>query len=294
MVHDDSFGSTILDIFIHIVMIFVLVVTLYPILHVASVSMSAPWAVSQNVVTFYPKGINFEAYSIILKAGKVTNGLKNSVIYTVIGTIINMLLTITVAYPLSKKRLPFRSGFLIMIMITMFFYGGLIPTFLLVNDLGMYNTIWAMVIPGAVSTYNMIVMRSFFQNIPVEMEESAYLDGANDFTILFYIVLPLSKAAIATISLFYAVTHWNNFFSALIFLKSSDKYPLQLILREIVLANSMAEELASTTGIDEIALIKTESIKYATLFISLLPMLILYPFVQKHFVKGVMIGSLKG
>lgn len=297
MVRDKSPSSIILDVIIHTSLIILLIVTILPILHVAAISFSSSTAINRGLVTFYPKGFNLNAYIKVWEAGTVPNAFKNSVIYTVVGTAINMVLTITTAYPLSKKDLPFKKFYTTLIVITMFFGGGLIPRFLLVTKLGLYNTMWALILPGAISSWNLIVMRTFFQSIPVEIEESAYLDGANDMQILFRIVLPLSQASLATIGLFYAVGHWNSWFSALIYLKSNSKYPLQLVLREIVIQGQMAKELAEqgdTFLWQEMEMVSVESLKYATLFISIVPMLIVYPFIQKYFVKGVMIGSLKG
>ena len=201
------------------------------------------------------------------------------------------------AYPLSKKKLPLRRFYTTLIVFTMFFSGGLIPTFLVVKGLGLYNTMWALILPGAISTMNLIIMRTFFQSIPMELEESAFLDGANDIVVFYRIILPLSKASIATIAMFYAVGHWNSWFNALVYLKDSEKYPMQLILRDIVIQSQMSRELAeqgSTEAYELINTVSVEGIKYATLFFSIIPMLIIYPFVQKYFVKGVMIGSLKG
>lgn len=297
MVRDKSPSSIILDVIIHTSLIILLIVTILPILHVAAISFSSSTAINRGLVTFYPKGFNLNAYIKVWEAGTVPNAFKNSVIYTVVGTAINMVLTITTAYPLSKKDLPFKKFYTTLIVITMFFGGGLIPRFLLVTKLGLYNTMWALILPGAISSWNLIVMRTFFQSIPVEIEESAYLDGANDMQILFRIILPLSQASLATIGLFYAVGHWNSWFSALIYLKSNSKYPLQLVLREIVIQGQMAKELAEqgdTFLWQEMEMVSVESLKYATLFISIVPMLIVYPFIQKYFVKGVMIGSLKG
>jgi len=297
VVRDKSPSSIILDVIIHTSLIILLIVTILPILHVAAISFSSSTAINRGLVTFYPKGFNLNAYIKVWEAGTVPNAFKNSVIYTVVGTAINMVLTITTAYPLSKKDLPFKKFYTTLIVITMFFGGGLIPRFLLVTKLGLYNTMWALILPGAISSWNLIVMRTFFQSIPVEIEESAYLDGANDMQILFRIVLPLSQASLATIGLFYAVGHWNSWFSALIYLKSNSKYPLQLVLREIVIQGQMAKELAEqgdTFLWQEMEMVSVESLKYATLFISIVPMLIVYPFIQKYFVKGVMIGSLKG
>ena len=293
MVRDRSVSSHIFDIIIYASLTFVFIICLFPILHVASVSLSSPQLAMAGEVSIFPKGLTTDAYRTIFRAGAVPRGFKNSLLYTSTGTAINLIMTVMMAYPLSKKHLTFRGFYMVLIMVTMFFSGGLIPQFLLVRNLGMYNKMWALVVPTAISAWNLIIMRTLFQSLPNELDESAYLDGANDFTVLLKIVLPLSKAAIATIGLFYAVFHWNSFFHAIIYLRSSEKYPLQVILRQIVLQNQMAEEMAQHY-IDDPAQFYSESIKYATLFTSLVPMMIIYPFLQKYFVKGVMIGSLKG
>jgi putative aldouronate transport system permease protein len=290
-----------MDIVIHISLAVLLLVTLYPVLHILAVSLSSGTAILKNQITFYPIGFRLNAYRLIFETPRIPRGFKNSIIYASIGTFINLVLTITMAYPLSKKRLTLRGFYTTLVVITMFFGGGLIPTFILVNSLGMYNTIWALVIPGAIATWNLIIMRTFFQAIPVELEESAYLDGAKDMTILLRIVLPLSKAAIATIGLFYLVSHWNSWFSAVIYLKDAKKYPLQLILREIVIQGRAIEEMVEQ-GAGKMAeqlsrddsYISLDKIKYSVLFVSIVPMLVIYPFIQRYFVKGVMIGSLKG
>ncbi len=289
-----------LDVIIHVSLFFLVIITLYPILHIASVSFSSSSAYLKGIVTFYPREFTVKTYRMILSAGMVPNSFKNSVIYTSVGTVVNLLLTALTAYPLSKKRLTFRSAYMVFIIFTMFFSGGLIPMFLVVRNLGLYNSMWALILPTAVVTWYMIILRTFFQTIPDEIEDSAYMDGANDIRIFISIILPLSKAGLATIALFYAVKHWNSWFNALIYLKSSAKYPLQLVLREIIIQGQMAEELAARGDfsrlkeVDESMQVTSDGIKYATLFISIIPMLIIYPFIQKYFVKGVMIGSLKG
>lgn len=295
MIKDTSFSSRVLDVFIAIVMVIVVVLTILPVLHVASISFSSSSAINRGIVSFWPVDFSLEAYRIIMEAGTVPHAFKNSVAYTVVGTVVNLLLTVLMAYPLSRKDLPMKNFYTILITIPMFFSGGMIPSFLLINELGLYNNFWAMILPGAVSSWNLIILRTFFQSIPEEMEESARLDGANDFQILYKIIIPLSLPSLATIGMFYAVSHWNSWFNALIYFKDNTKYPLQLILREIVIQGQIAKELAAQ-GImdDDFTAITLESIKYATLFISMLPMLIIYPFVQKYFVKGVMIGSIKG
>jgi putative aldouronate transport system permease protein len=303
MIRDRSVSSRVLDLIVHASLAFVLVVTLFPVLHIASVSLSSGTAVARNSITFYPQGIQLNAYKLVLETARIPRSFANAVLYTIVGTAINMAMTILMAYPLSKKRLALRRSYTTLVVITMFFGGGLIPTFLLVRALGMYNTIWALVVPGAITTWNLIIMRTFFQALPVELEESAYLDGAGDFTILVRVALPLSGAAIATMTLFYLVSHWNSWFGAMIFLKEKDRYPLQLVLREIVLQGQFIEEMVqkglmasadrmSSVGLNEY--LSIQKLKYATLFASMVPMLLVYPFIQKYFVKGVMIGSLKG
>lgn len=293
MIYDKSASSRLMNILVHVTMILAIILCILPVLHIASISVSSTTAINQGRVSLFPVEFTLDAYKSVFRSGKVPNGFYNSVIYMCLGTVINLVLTILTAYPLSKRKLPLRSFYTLLVTIPMFFSGGLIPNFLLINELGIYNKIWALVLPGAISTWNLIIMRTFFMNIPDTLEESAYLDGANDFQILFHIVLPLSLASIATIGMFYAVSHWNSWFNALIYLRDNSKYPLQLILREIVIQNSMSAELAETY-VEDTPTVTAESIKYATLFISILPMLIIYPFVQKYFVKGVMVGSIKG
>jgi len=286
-----------LDIIVHTTLIILLVITLFPVLHVAAVSLSSSKAIDRGLVSIFPVDFSLEAYRILWKSGRVPKSFVNSVIYTSVGTVVNMLVTMLMAYPLSKKKLPLRRFYTTLIVFTMFFSGGLIPTFLVVKGLGLYNTMWALILPGAISTMNLIIMRTFFQSIPMELEESAFLDGANDIVVFYRIILPLSKASIATIAMFYAVGHWNSWFNALVYLKDSEKYPMQLILRDIIIQSQMSRELAeqgSTEAYELINTVSVEGIKYATLFFSIIPMLIIYPFVQKYFVKGVMIGSLKG
>ena len=278
-----------------------MIITLYPILHVISMSISSPDAVITRSVTFFPKGFQSIGYSTIIRAGRVPNAFKNSVIYTVVGTAVNLVMTILMAYPLSKKRLTLRGFYTILAIITMYFAGGLIPLFILVKTLGIMNSMWALILPGSISIFNMILMRTYFQSIPPSLEESAQLDGANDLTVLMRIVLPLSTAMIATIGLFYAVGHWNAYFAPVLYLKSASKYPLQVILHQIVTANQYGQELTQMVedeanlalegGVNEA---KSEMIKYSTLVFSVVPMMLVYPFIQRFFVRGIMVGSFKG
>lgn len=293
MIKDNSISSKILSIIIHITLVLLVVVTLFPVLHVLAVSLSSTHAYTSGMVSIFPREFTFEAYQTIWRQGSVPRGYINTIVYTVLGTFVNLLLTSMTAYPLSRERLTFRSFYNGMIVFTMFVTGGMVPTFLLVKDIGIYNTVWAMVLPNAITVWNLVLLRTNFKSIPLELEESAFLDGANEFTIFTRIILPLSKAGLATIGLFYAVGHWNAWFSALLYLRDSDKYPLQLILREIVIQGSVQmEQLSAEEG--SAAVTSVENIKYATLFASLVPMLVVYPFIQKYFVKGVMVGSLKG
>ncbi|MCL2572808.1 MAG: carbohydrate ABC transporter permease [Defluviitaleaceae bacterium] len=293
MVHDNSFSSRALDIFVYIFMFIVLAVTLMPILHVVSMSLSSSGAINRGQVGLWPVEFTTIAYNTVWAAGTVPRSFINSVYYTTLGTLINLIMTVLMAYPLSKADLPFRSFFMKMVIITMFFGGGMIPNFLLVTRLGLFNSVWALVLPGAISSMNMIIMRTFFEGHPRELEESAIIDGANDFRVLFSIILPLSKASLATIGMFYAVSHWNSWFPASIYLRDMARFPLQLILREIVINNQMAMEMAEV-GLFIDHRVSAESIQYAVLVISIVPMLLIYPFAQKYFVKGAMLGSIKG
>ena len=288
MIKDKSVSSKVFDFFLYFMCAVVLITVLAPVLNIFAVSFSSYDAFARGDVGLLPVEFSTKAYETIIRDGKVLQGLKYSVIYTGLGTLVNILLTVITAYPMSRKEMPFRNAISIYFAFTMFFGGGMIPTFLLVQKLGLYNTIWAMVIPNAMQVYNMIIMRTFFQSIPFELTEAARLDGANDFKILWDVILPLSKASIATIALFYAVMHWNSWFQASIYFSSSDMAPLQLVLRNMVIN---AETLVKS---GEASNIGSTSINYATLFISMLPMMALYPFVQKYFVKGVMVGSVKG
>ena len=228
---------------------------------------------------------------MVFKNDSIWRSFGNSILYTTVGTAINVVCSAMCAYPLSRKDFYGRGFFTLFVAVTMFISGGMIPSYLVVNQLRLINTMWAIVLPGAISTYNMIIMRTFFQNLPVSLQESAYLDGANDITILFKVVLPLSMPIIATMTLFYAVGHWNSYFNAMIYLNSKSKFPLQVLLREIVVAGNMADESSDlTSNINIIAI----NFKYAVIVITVVPILVVYPFLQKHFTKGVMIGAIKG
>ena len=281
----------VFDIINYFILLLLVLITLYPFLYILFASLSDPLKVLQRgSLLLWPEGFNTGAYKMVFKNPMILTGYKNTIIYVVAGTAINILMTSFGAYVLSRKDLYGRRFFMFMIAFTMFFSGGLIPLYLLINQLNMVNTVWAIIIPSAISTWNLIVMRTSFEAIPDSMFESAKIDGGNDFTILFRIILPLSMPIVAVMILFYSVGQWNSRFGAMIYLRERELYPLQLILREILITNSVDSMTAGLGGdIEPIA----ENIKYATVMIATVPILMVYPFLQKYFVKGVMIGAIK-
>jgi len=267
--------------------------TLYPFLYVLIASLSEPdWVVKTRGLLLWPKGFTFETYLLVFKNPAIYTGYANSIFIVVVGTSLNILMTSLGAYALSRQNVMWKNPIMFGIVFTMFFNGGLIPTFLLVNDLGLMNSRWALILPVAMSAYNLIIMRTAFMGVPVSLEESAKLDGANDFTVLFRIVLPLSMPVVAVMILFYGVAHWNSWFNALIYIRARELYPLQLILREILIINSTDSMMSGVGGLDKMPV--GETIKYATIIVATIPILCLYPMLQKYFVKGVMIGAIKG
>lgn len=277
----------------HVFLFIVFAATIYPFLYVAAVSMSSPQAVMQNRVRILPVELNFAAYKVVLANLAIWSGYKNTLLYTCVGTMINLVLTSTMAYALSKKTLFGRRFFSIFVVFTLFFQGGMIPSYLLINELRLINTIWAVVLPMAITTWNLMVMRTFFAAMPAEIEEAAFVEGCNPFTVFVTIVLPLSKTILATMALFYAVNHWNSYFIPFIYLNDKSKYPLQIVLQQILITGSTSFA-QSSSAIDDPKLIISDTIKYATIIVSILPIVMAYPFMQKYFVKGVMIGSVKG
>lgn len=269
------------------VLVLMCVLMLYPVIYVTACSFSAETSILRGDVALWPVDFHTGAYARVFKYPQLWVSYGNTVFYTFLGTAINLVLTTMGAWALCQKKLPGRRFLTLMCTFTMFFSGGMIPTFLIVKELKMLNTVWAMLLPGAVSTYNMILMRTFFQGIPTSLVEAAELDGCTDFGVLIRIVLPLSLASLMTIGMFYAVSHWNSYFNAVIYLNKPELFPLQIILRQVVLQNEIVEN--ATAGEMNMG----EGIKYATIVVAMLPMLCVYPFVQRYFVKGVMIGSVK-
>jgi len=288
--------DSIFDTINTVLLLLILIVVVYPLVIIVSCSFSDPTAIAQGKVVFFPIGFNIDSYKRVFQDARVLNGFKNTILYTVVGTAINLALTIAGAYPLSRKDFLGKNVITAIFVFTMFFNGGIIPTYLVVKQLRLINNFWVMILPTAVSVWNLIIMRTFFKNsIPEELYEAAGIDGCSHFKMLFRIVLPLSAPIIAVMVLFYGVAHWNAFFNALMYITDRQKYPLQMILRAILLESFQTESMINTTQIDQSQhLLIAEALKYALIIVASVPVLILYPFLQKYFVKGVMIGAIKG
>ncbi|RBW70774.1 carbohydrate ABC transporter permease [Bacillus taeanensis] len=285
----------IFDILNFTLLTVVSIAVLYPLYFIVIASISNPDLINAGKVWFFPQDITFDGYKRILQDEKIWTGYKNSIVYTVVGTAVNVAFTLMAAYALSRKDFYGRNFFMILIAFTMFFSGGLIPTYLIVKELGMLNTMWALIIPKAVAVWNLIVARTFFEStIPNELLEAAKIDGCSNTKFFTKIVLPLSKPIVAVMVLFYGVGHWNSYFDALIYLNDEGLYPLQLILRNILIqseaSQSMIGDIESLAAQQRVG----ELIKYGVIIIASIPLLIVYPFIQKYFVKGVMIGGIKG
>ncbi|MCQ6562672.1 carbohydrate ABC transporter permease [Paenibacillus mendelii] len=277
---------------VYIILAIVVLVMLYPFAYVMSVSISDPAEVIAGRVTFYPKGFDLGAYKTMIDQPVFFSAYRNTILYTALGTFFTLFFTSITAYPLSKDKFQMRAFISKVYIITMFMGGGMIPTFLAYKSLHLLDSIWVMVLPGALTAWNIILMRSFFRNIPETLSESAYIDGATESQILVKIILPLSKPILATIGLFTAVGIWNDYFSALIYLNDVEKYPLQMILRSILVAATV--DLSDKGAYAELTHSATESLKMASIAITTLPIMCIYPFIQKYFVKGLMVGSIKG
>lgn len=296
----DTRADKIFLIFVYVFLAISLLIVLYPLIYIISASMSNPHLVNSGEMWLLPKGITFEGYRTLLGNSSIWRGYLNTIYYTVLGTSINLLVTLPCAYALSREDFYGRRAFTNFMLVTMFLSGGLIPSYLLIRSLGMLNTVWALVIPGAVSVYNVVVTRTFFQStIPREMEEAAIVDGCSDFRLFMQIVLPLSTPIIAVMALFYGVGHWNSFFSALIYLSDRSMYPLQMILREILILQDMSSNTVNNVTSEMANMLYSKQqlaqvIKYGVMIVSSLPVIIVYPFLQKYFVKGMMVGSIKG
>ncbi len=287
-------GDVVFDCINASLLALIMLLVLYPLVYVVSCSFSNPLAVVQSKVVLFPKQVTTIAYEHVFKNELILRGYLNTIIYTVVGTSINIVLTIMAAYPLSQRDFGARKPVTFLFTFTMLFTGGLVPTFLTVQKLGLVDTIWALILPGAISSWNMLIMKNYFQtSIPLELYEAARIDGADWYTILLRIVLPLSMPILAVMVLYYGVSHWNSYFSALIYLRDRTRYPLQLVIRSYFSGRDFSDQ--GVGGEDSTtALLLTETIKYALIVIASFPMLCLYPFMQRFFVKGVMLGAVKG
>ncbi|MBR4060598.1 MAG: carbohydrate ABC transporter permease [Lachnospiraceae bacterium] len=285
---------TLFDIVVHIIAALLLLIVLYPLIIVLSSSVSEPALVATGKVVLLPKGINLEGYKAVFKNPDIMIGYANTIFYTVVGTIINLIVTVPAGYALTKNKIPGRNMFMTLFMITMYFSGGLIPTFLLVKSLGLYNTRWILLFLGAFSTYNCIICRSFFAAMPVELEEAAEIDGCNPLRTFIQIILPLSKALLGVMVLYFGVAHWNSYFSAMIYIKEDHMQPLQVFLRRILILAQTAMNIEEGGEYAQAMADREALIRYAVIVVSSAPLLIIYPFLQKYFDKGVLIGSVKG
>lgn len=288
----ESTQYKIFKVFNIIILLLVVVATLYPFLYVLAQSFSGDKYIYAGQVNIIPKGFTTKTYQVVMQEKDFWTGYKNTIIYTVLGTAISLVMTTMLAYPLSKKRLKGKAFLLPFTVFTMFFSGGMIPNYVIVRSLGMRNTMWAVLIPGAISTYNMIIMKTFFQGIPDELEEAASVDGMGTYQILLKIILPLSKPIMATMALFYAVGAWNNWFGPFLYFDNKELFPVTLYLRNIV-AGAQETAVSSGSSSNDMAQIAA-TVKSATIILTVLPILCVYPFIQKYFVTGVMIGSVKG
>ena len=290
-----STGDKIFDACVIVILGVVLLSILYPLYFVLIASFSDPLAVLGGEVLLWPVRFSTESYQLVFKNSQVLVGYKNTILYTLAGTAVNMLLSIMAAYPMSRRNLRGKKVGLAMMLFTMFFSGGMIPTYIVINQLGLLDTFWVMILPNAISVYNVMIMRTFFAtSIPYELEEAACVDGASQIRTLVSIVLPLSKPILAVMVLFYAVGHWNSYFNALLYLSNQDRYPLQLILRAILIQSQASQESFADIGNTYNRMLLSETMKYALIIVASVPVLCLYPVLQKYFVQGVMIGSVKG
>lgn len=289
-------GEKIFNVFNIAFLSLVMVITIYPFLYVIFASFSEPARLmQQRGLLLAPLGFTLEGYKMVFANPSILSGYTNTIIYVVLGTALNIFATSIAAYGLSRKNVYWSKYIMMMITFTMFFGGGMIPTYLLMKNLHLLNTRWVLILPGAIAVWNLIIMKTSFEGIPVSLEEAAKIDGANELVILWKIILPLSKATLAVMALFYAVGHWNSWFGAMIYIRDRELYPLQLILREILILNdtSNMQTITDQSQLSDFNQYKT-LIQYCTIIVATGPILLVYPFLQKYFVKGVLVGGVKG
>ncbi|MDF2923663.1 MAG: transporter permease [Paenibacillaceae bacterium] len=293
MIQDRSLGNKIFDTANILFLGLIALVTVVPFLYVIAGSFATQKELAEKGFILFPTEFSLSAYEFIFSTSTLVTSLLVTIFITIVGTLINITLTCLMAYPLSRRDMDYRKPVQLMVIFTMLFSGGMIPTFLVVKELHMIDTYWSLLLPGAINAFNLIIVRSFFQQLPEGLEESAKIDGASDPGILFKIVLPLSLPVLATFSLFYAVGHWNTFFNAVLYINDSTKWPIQVLLRQIVML-SQGGSLGDTTAFESDFVPPDQSVKMAVIVVSTIPILIVYPFLQKHFAKGVLLGSVKG
>ena len=290
-------GYRIFSVFNILLMILICLMIIFPLYYMLIVSISDGAAIMSGQVNFLPVGFSLRAYRAAFKDANFIKSYWNTVVITACGTTVNLLMTTLFAYPLSRSDLMGRKLLMKIAVFTMFFTGGMIPSYMLVNSLGMNNTYWALILPGAINVYNATIMRTFFEGIPMDLTEAAYVDGANDVRILWQVILPLSKPILFTLLLFYAVGHWNGFFSALLYLSDKSTYPIQMFVRSVVFSgDTLAMSMASYNSSTEMGaeLLSEEGAKYAIILLSMVPILVVFPFVSRYFKSGVMIGAVQG
>jgi len=279
---------------LYIVLALFSIATLFPLYYVFIVSITPFSEVLRNGgFIIWPSEFTFTAYKEVFSSRTVPDALQVTLFITIVGTFLNLAVTSLLAYPMSKSYIPGRNFILFALVFTMLFNGGLIPTYLVVRGIGLYNTVWAMVIPGMVSTFNLLIMKTYFQNLPNELEDAAKVDGCGDLATLFRIILPLSMPIMATLGLFYGVTHWNEYFKGIMYVTERTLVPIQVVLRNMIQSPNVSQELATTNTL-ELAQLPPETVKMATVVVATLPILIIYPFLQKYFIKGMLIGAIKG
>lgn len=295
-IYRTSMGDRIFYIITTLILSLFMLIVLLPIINIVACSFSGSYAVSSGEVYLWPKKFTLDGYSAVFNYHGIWRAYGMTFLYTIVGTVVNVAVTMLCAYPLAQRDLPFKGVIMGLMTFTMYFGGGLIPTYITIMKLGLLNSFWAMIIPGAMSVYNMILARTFIMGIPSELWEAAEIDGCNEFKYLSRVVMPLSVTLLAVLMLFYGVGHWNSYFDAMIYLNDSKMYPLQLLLREILIVNSMSFDSMTATSYAEMEAREAmaQLMKYALIIVSNVPVLVLYPFLKRFFVKGIMLGSVKG
>lgn len=290
-----SWTDKLYYVLVYFVVIVAIAVTLYPFIYVVSISLSSVEAIDNKLVTLFPVDLDFAGYKMVLGYKDLWTSYYNTLWYTVVGTVLNLVFTCLAAYPLSKREFFLRRKLNFFIAFTMYFSGGLIPIYMIITELGLYNSRWVMVLPVLINTFNVMILRSAFESIPSEIYESASLDGAKEFTLLFRMAVPLVKPTLAVLTLYYAVAHWNDFFSALLYLSKPDLQPLTIFLRRVLIMASpeVMQKMGGQTAANALA-VSTLQIRYVSIVVSIIPIVAFYPFIQKYFVKGVTLGAVKG